>query len=402
MAVARFSRRCQTIPKNPNLRYDLVVETSDTNTPWLDRANNKPFVEIRGLTKKFGNVTAVDNIDLEIYQGELFCLLGGSGCGKSTLLRMLAGFEFPESGSILIDGVDMSNVPAYERPTNMMFQSYALFPHMSVEKNIAFGLQQDGMNKSEISDRVHAILKLVELEDYKKRKPQQLSGGQRQRVALARSLVKEPKLLLLDEPLAALDKKLRKQTQFELANIQEQVGVTFIVVTHDQEEAMTLSTRMAIMETGRFRQIGTPTEIYEFPESRMVADFIGSANFFQGRVTESGADHVKVDADVGEVFIDHGHSVVEGNQIWVAVRPEKISISKTPPETTGPNQAQGKIDEIGYLGDTSIYKVRLASGQIIDVTSPNQIRPSSRTLAMTWEDEVFLTWEPSSAMLLNS
>jgi len=378
------------------------VETSNTNTPWLDRDNNKPFVEIRGVTKKFGNVTAVDNVDLEIYQGELFCLLGGSGCGKSTLLRMLAGFEFPESGSIIIEGVDMSNVPAYERPTNMMFQSYALFPHMSVEKNIAFGLQQDGMNKSEISDRVHAILKLVELEDYKKRKPQQLSGGQRQRVALARSLVKEPKLLLLDEPLAALDKKLRKQTQFELANIQEEVGVTFIVVTHDQEEAMTLSTRMAIMDTGRFRQIGTPTEIYEFPESRMVADFIGSANFIQGRVTESGADHVKVDTDIGEVFIDHGHSVVEGNQIWVAVRPEKIAISKTPPEKTGPNQAAGKIDEIGYLGDTSIYKIRLENGQIIDVTSPNQIRPISRTHAMTWEDQVYLTWEPSSAMLLNS
>ncbi len=378
------------------------MESSNTDTPWLDRDNNKPFVEIRGLTKKFGDVTAVDNVDLEIYRGELFCLLGGSGCGKSTLLRMLAGFEFPESGSIIIEGTDMSNVPAYERPTNMMFQSYALFPHMSVEKNIAFGLQQDGMNKSEISDRVHEILKLVELQDFKKRKPQQLSGGQRQRVALARSLVKEPKLLLLDEPLAALDKKLRKQTQFELANIQEQVGVTFIVVTHDQEEAMTLSTRMAIMDAGRFKQIGTPTEIYEFPESRMVADFIGSANFIEGRVSEDGADHVLVETDMGEVYIDHGHSVVSGSKIWVAIRPEKISISKTPPEKAGPNQIHGIVDDIGYLGDTSIYKVLLENGQIVDVTSPNHIRPISRTHAITWEDKVYLNWAPSSAMLLNS
>ena len=257
-----------------------------SDTPWLDPAGQRPLVQIKGVTKSFGAVTAVDNIDLDIYQGELFCLLGGSGCGKSTLLRMLAGFETPNSGEILIDGVDMAHVPAYERPTNMMFQSYALFPHMTVEKNIAFGLQQDGIGKAEIKDRVHDILTLVELQDYKKRKPQQLSGGQRQRVALARALVKQPKLLLLDEPLAALDKKLRKQTQFELANIQEQVGVTFIVVTHDQEEAMTLSSRMAVMDAGRFKQIGTPTEIYEFPDSRFVADFIGSANIFEGRVVE--------------------------------------------------------------------------------------------------------------------
>ena len=378
------------------------MESSNTDMPWLDRDNNKPFVEIRGLTKKFGDVTAVDNVDLEIYRGELFCLLGGSGCGKSTLLRMLAGFEFPESGSIIIEGTDMSSVPAYERPTNMMFQSYALFPHMSVEKNIAFGLQQDGMNKSEIADRVHEILKLVELQDFKKRKPQQLSGCQRQRVALARSLVKEPKLLLLDEPLAALDKKLRKQTQFELANIQEQVGVTFIVVTHDQEEAMTLSTRMAVMDAGRFKQIGTPTEIYEFPESRMVADFIGSANFIEGRVKEDGADHVLVETDMGEVYIDHGHAVVSGSKIWVAIRPEKISISKTPPAKAGPNQIQGIVDDIGYLGDTSIYKVLLENGQIVDVTSPNHIRPISRKHAITWEDKVYLNWAPSSAMLLNS
>ena len=380
----------------------MTGEQSVRETPWLDHQNSTPLVQIRGLTKKFGEIAAVDNVDLDIYQGELFCLLGGSGCGKSTLLRMLAGFEFPQSGSIVIDGIDMSNVPAYERPTNMMFQSYALFPHMSVEKNIAFGLQQDKMPKSEISDRVHDILKLVELEDYKKRKPQQLSGGQRQRVALARSLVKEPKLLLLDEPLAALDKKLRKQTQFELANIQEQVGVTFIVVTHDQEEAMTLSTRMAVMDAGRFMQIGTPTEIYEFPESRLVADFIGTANIVEGRVTEDSSDHVRVATNMGDIFIDHGQSIAVDSNIWVAIRPEKIRISKTAPKKAGPNQTSGKVDDIGYLGEISIYKIRLDNDQIIDVTAPNQIRPKNRTHSITWEDTVYLNWEPASAMLLSS
>ncbi len=384
------------------MRFDLIEKSNVDDTTWHTDDKTKPLVQIKGLTKKFGDVIAVDNVDLDIYQGELFCLLGGSGCGKSTLLRMLAGFEYPEAGTISIDGMDMSNVPAYERPTNMMFQSYALFPHMTVEKNIAFGLQQDVMPKDEIADRVHDILKLVELEGYKKRRPQQLSGGQRQRVALARSLVKEPKLLLLDEPLAALDKKLRKQTQFELANIQEQVGVTFIVVTHDQEEAMTLSSRMAVMDAGRFKQIGTPTEIYEFPESRFVADFIGSANIFEGRVSEDGSDHVRVSTNVGEVYINHGQSVAENKQIWVGLRPEKIHLSITPPKNTGPNQIMGQVEDIGYLGETSIYKVRLQNGQIVDVTATNQRRPMNRTHSITWEDTVFLSWEPESVMLLTS
>ena len=261
--------------------------------PWMD-PDAQPFIKLRGVSKHFGPFIAVDSVDLEIYKGELFSLLGGSGCGKTTLLRMLAGFETPSTGTIYIDGVDMTNVPPYERPVNMMFQSYALFPHMTVENNVAYGLKRDGIDKDEIKRRVGDMLAMVELTQFSKRKPHQLSGGQKQRVALARSLVKQPKVLLLDEPLGALDKRLRENTQFELMNIQEQLGVTFVVVTHDQEEAMTLSTRIAMMHNGRFIQIGTPTEIYEFPDSRLVANFIGSANMFEGRVTENGPDHIIV------------------------------------------------------------------------------------------------------------
>lgn len=378
----------------------MAAEPSTNDTPWLV-ADAEPLIRIKGVSKKFGDFTAVNNVNLDIYQGELFCLLGGSGCGKTTLLRMLAGFETPTSGQIIIDGVDMSDVPPYERPTNMMFQSYALFPHMSVEKNVAFGLKQDNVPKDEIAERVHNILKLVELEDFKARKPQQLSGGQRQRVALARALVKEPKVLLLDEPLAALDKKLREQTQFELANIQEEVGVTFVVVTHDQEEAMTLSTRIAVMDKGEFQQIGTPTEIYEFPDNRFVADFIGSANIVEGKVVENDADHVLVSTDLGDIYIDHGQPTTKGSRVWVAIRPEKIQLSKEAPKKAAPNQIAGKVDDIGYLGGMSIYLVRLENGEIVDVTTPNLLRPKNKSQGITWEDDVYLSWEPSSAMLLN-
>lgn len=377
-----------------------MADTDTTSdTPWLD-PGAEPFIRLRGVTKKFGDFTAVNNVDLDIYKGELFCLLGGSGCGKSTLLRMLAGFETPTSGRISIDGVDMSSVPAYERPTNMMFQNYALFPHMTVEKNIAYGLKQSRVPKAEITERVDEVLGLVELQDFKKRKPDQLSGGQKQRVALARALVKKPKVLLLDEPLGALDKRLREQTQFELMNIQDQVGITFIVVTHDQEEAMTLSTRIAVMDVGIFAQIGTPTEIYEFPESRFVADFIGSANMLEGRVTEAGQDHVNVDTELGEVAIAQGMTVQVGAKVWVALRPEKIHMGKVGEAVAGSAQATGVVEEVGYLGDVSIYKVRVGEGALIDVTVPNQIRPRDRTHKITWEDEVVLSWDPSSPVLL--
>ncbi|MDB3860299.1 ABC transporter ATP-binding protein [Paracoccaceae bacterium] len=370
---------------------------SDTLTDTNEISKDKPLLEIRGVSKKFGDFIAVNNVDLDIYQGELFCLLGGSGCGKTTLLRMLAGFEKPSSGQILIDGQDMSEVPPYKRPTNMMFQNYALFPHMTVEKNIAFGLEQDGLAKTEISDKIDSILKLVELQDYKKRRPQQLSGGQRQRVALARALVKQPKLLLLDEPLGALDKKLREQTQFELMNIQDKVGVTFVVVTHDQEEAMTLSTRIAVMDRGRFIQTGTPTEIYEYPRDRFVADFIGSANILDGKVVSNLEGMIEVSTYLGKFSFKSNSNISEGSNLFVGLRPEKISIIKS---TSKLGNTNGYIDDIGYFGNTSRYKVRLDGGQIIDVTAQNQKRPKNEKDRLTYEDKVNLSWDNASAMLL--
>ncbi len=376
-----------------------ILKEDDTQNKVFS-ADKKPLLEIRGVTKTFGSFVAVNNVDLEIYKGELFCLLGGSGCGKTTLLRMLAGFESPSSGQILIDGKDMSDVPPYERPTNMMFQNYALFPHMTVEKNIAFGLQQDGLAKGEIRDRIDDILRLVELQDFKKRRPQQLSGGQRQRVALARALVKEPKLLLLDEPLGALDKKLREQTQFELVNIQEKVGVTFVVVTHDQEEAMTLSSRIAVMHEGKFVQIGSPTEIYEFPENRLVADFIGSANIFDGTVIARSGKNLQVATEIGNFYVESAVEVSEGSEVYYGIRPEKIHLSMQTADESEENKVVGIIDDIGYLGNNSRYKVRISNDYKIDVTVPNQVRPKNLKHHISLQDKVYLNWDASSAMLL--
>ena len=360
------------------------------------------FVEMQGIRKTFGDFVAVDNVDLRIYRGELFCLLGGSGCGKTTLLRMLAGFETPTAGRILIDGQDMAGVPPYERPVNMMFQSYALFPHMNVEKNIAYGLKHEAMSPARRAARVREMLELVQLADFGQRRPHQLSGGQRQRVALARALAKQPKLLLLDEPLAALDKKLREQTQFELMNIQDQVGVTFIVVTHDQEEAMALSTRIAVMDKGNIVQVGTPSEIYEFPNSRFTADFIGKINVFEGAVTGvngSGAT-IGCAAAEGDLEVDGDGGLARGTPVWVAVRPEKIEISRDAPAAGTANTLRGTVKDLAYFGDYSIYRVRLANDQIVHVSRQNVHRLSDEERQVDWDDEVWLTWRRDAALVL--
>ncbi|HVJ34783.1 MAG TPA: ABC transporter ATP-binding protein [Terriglobia bacterium] len=368
------------------------------STPWND-PQAQPYIRIEHVTKKFGEFVAVNDVSLNIYRGELFSLLGGSGCGKTTLLRMLAGFETPTSGKIYIDGVDMADIPPYERPTNMMFQSYALFPHMTVEQNVAFGLKQDGVKDPELKERVGAILELVKLTQFAKRKPHQLSGGQRQRVALARSLVKQPKLLLLDEPLGALDKKLREATQFELMNIQDRLGITFIVVTHDQEEAMTLSTRIGVMDAGEIVQIGTPQEIYEYPNNKMVADFIGSVNLFEGQIVEDESDHVLIKSAEagGDIYIDHGISSAPGAKVWVAIRPEKMHISKED-ANHAVNCLKGTVKGIAYMGNLSIYLIQLDSGKQVKVTQPNQIRAAEN--AIDWEDRVTLTFHPNSPVAL--
>jgi putrescine transport system ATP-binding protein len=357
------------------------------------------FIRIKRISKHFGNFTAVDNVDLDIEKGELFSILGGSGCGKTTLLRMLAGFEIPSSGMIEIDGVDVTNQAPYDRPVNMMFQSYAVFPHMNVAKNVAYGLRKEGIHRGEIDKRVDEMLELVQLSELKNRKPDQLSGGQQQRVALARALIKRPKVLLLDEPLAALDKKLRERTQFELMNIQDELGITFVVVTHDQEEAMTLSGRMAVMDKGQFQQIGTPKEIYEFPTNRFVADFIGTINTFEGVVTVVGDEEIKVYSDeAGDVLTALGRQLVEvGQTIEVAIRPEKIFISKDKPDNDDVC-IEGVVDDLGYLGNRSLYRIKLASGKIVQVSSQNRRRSITRFLE--WDDKVWLSWRPLSAVVL--
>ncbi|HEY0745948.1 MAG TPA: polyamine ABC transporter ATP-binding protein [Steroidobacteraceae bacterium] len=366
--------------------------------PWND-PSARPYVEIERISKSFGDFKAVDDVSLKIYKGEIFCLLGASGCGKTTLLRMLGGFETPTSGRILIDKEDMSAVPPYERPVNMMFQSYALFPHMNVEQNVAFGLKQDRLPKAEIQERVATMLDLVKMGGYAQRKPHQLSGGQRQRVALARSLVKRPKLLLLDEPLGALDKKLREHTQFELISLQEKLGVTFIVVTHDQEEAMTLASRIGVMNHGEIVQAGTPSEIYEFPSSRFVADFVGSVNMFEGKLIEDEPDYVRIGSpELGAaIYVSHGISAPPGAVVWAALRPEKIFMSTAAPEGGADNVVRGAVQDIAYLGDLSIYLVKLPTGKVVRVTQPNTSRHAE---AIGWDQQVYLSWDASSPVVV--
>ncbi|MBB3132314.1 putrescine transport system ATP-binding protein [Rhizobium pisi] len=366
--------------------------------PWSD-PSAKPFIAFKNVTKRFGHFTAVNDLSLNIYHREFFALLGASGCGKSTLLRMLAGFEQPTSGEIILDGTDLSGTPPYKRPVNMMFQSYALFPHMTVEKNIAFGLKQDGMPKDEMVERVSQMLKLVKLEQFASRKPNQLSGGQRQRVALARSLAKRPKVLLLDEPLGALDKKLREETQFELMDLQQSLGLTFVVVTHDQEEAMTMADRIAVMSHGKVVQVATPAEIYEAPNCRFVADFIGDVNIFDGKVTtaSNGAVEIAVDSGFTVRTASSGAPAV-GSALGFAIRPEKLRVTRAAPANASINATKGELWDIGYLGDMTVFHVRLPNGNVVKASSLN----AQRTVddPFTYDQEVWVSFDEDSGVLL--
>jgi putrescine transport system ATP-binding protein len=362
------------------------------------------FLQIRNIVKEFDGHRAVDNVSIDIVKGEVFALLGSSGCGKTTLLRMLAGFEAPTSGTITLAGRDLADLAPYERPMNMMFQSYALFPHLTVFDNIAFGLRRDHLPAVEIQSRVEAMLKLVQLGAYAKRKPHQLSGGQQQRVALARSLAKKPQLLLLDEPLGALDKKLREETQIELANIVHDIGVTCVMVTHDQEEAMTMASRLAVMSEGRFLQVGAPAEIYETPASRFVADFIGNVNLMDGTLVADEAGHAVVDCGDVRHWIGHGITGTRGMAVTVAVRPEKIRLDRADAATKAEagekafNQAHGVVKDMAYFGDYTVYHLQLAGGRILKVSQSNVERQPQRPL--TWGDAARATWSDLAQVVL--
>ena len=368
-----------------------------------------PIIQIRNVTKRFGKVAAVDNVSLDIMAGEFFVLLGPSGCGKTTLLRMIAGFEVPTEGQILIDGQDMSRVPPNKRPVNMVFQSYAVFPHMSVADNVAYGLKIAGVGRGEREDRVRESLGLVKLGGFEDRMPDQMSGGQRQRVALARSLVMRPKVLLLDEPLSALDAKLRAQMQFELADLQDQVGITFVTVTHDQDEALSMASRIAVINKGEVAQLATPSDLYEYPANRFVADFVGSVNIFEGKLIVDDPDKAAVDCPgLGKVYLNHGVTGPHGADVWVALRPEKMYLhvqgkgkaveaaAKDAPE--GHNFARGQIKGMSYLGDVTLFEIKLDSGAMIRVSRPNLSRHDQEDF--TWDDKVSMHWLADSPVVL--
>ncbi|WP_395770389.1 ABC transporter ATP-binding protein [Arenimonas sp.] len=378
-----------------------ATQTAPAGNGKPEKAKADNYVRIEGIRKEFDGFVAVDDVSLSIRKGEIFALLGASGCGKSTLLRMLAGFEKPTAGEIILDGQSMNNIPPYDQAVNMMFQSYALFPHMTVEQNVAFGPNQKKMPKDEVARRVEEMLALVQMSKFAKRKPHQLSGGQQQRVALARAVATSPKLLLLDEPMAALDKKLRSQMQIELVNIVERLNVTCIMVTHDQEEAMTMAHRVAVMDAGRIRQVGTPDEIYEQPNSRFTAEFIGSVNLFEGRIGEDETDHVTIISPQMDapIYVGHGITGYDGMSVSFAIRPEKVHIDKDEPAQKY-NKVRGVIEEIAYFGSHSVYHVRLPSGAKVLCNFVNMKRWASENF--TWNDVVWLSWNDNSGVVLTS
>lgn len=365
--------------------------------PWND-ASEKPLITFKNVTKKFGEFVAISDLNLDIYAREFFALLGPSGCGKTTLMRMLAGFETPTSGVIELAGQDIAAIPPNKREVNMMFQSYALFPHLNIWDNIAFGLRREKMAKDQMEARVEEMLRLTKMEKFARRKPHQVSGGQRQRVALARSLAKAPKLLLLDEPLGALDAKLRQDTQFELMDIQESTGTTFVIVTHDQEEAMTVASRVAVMDHGKLVQVDTPDVIYETPNSVYVADFIGDVNIIEG-TAEANGDSVSLTWAEGKPALvgSANQPISKGASAAMAIRPEKIAISSEKP-TDRTNVLQGKVLDIAYLGNISTYHVQLDNGTVIKAQIANTRRIARRNF--TWEDPVWLSWTDTAGIVL--